>query len=236
MPQIFCSRYFPTPLESSRNWRRQFKIALDDEIIFTKLLQQSGYYTAAFTAHSFYPQEGKLAAAFDEYHYVNPKRKSSYAEADRMIEESIRWIKINRGKNYFLYIHLMDTHFPHFIRKGYRDWITGKLTYRAIEKTLDWIQHEPDFYSDELKKLFSDLHDMSIRYTDDQLARLFNYLRNEGLIEDTLIIITADHGEELGEYGALGHGYSLRDEELHVPLIIHYPRGFPQARRVDFLT
>lgn len=73
-------------------------------------------------------------------------------------------------------------------------------------------------------------YDAAIAYLDHQLGVLFRELEGAGLLEDTLIVITSDHGEQFGEHGLLTHGNSLYLPLLHVPLLISYPRGYRQER------
>jgi arylsulfatase A-like enzyme len=75
----------------------------------------------------------------------------------------------------------------------------------------------------------SDAYDEGIRYVDDGLATVFNTLKSLGLYDNTLIIITADHGEEFMEHGLLGHGESLFDEVIRVPLIVKFPCPGPHC-------
>src|SRR5690606_13780827 len=71
-----------------------------------------------------------------------------------------------------------------------------------------------------------------ITYHDEQLGRLMDYLRERGLLDETLVVYTNDHGEEFGEHGQLGHGWSLYESLLRAPLVMHYPPLFP-ARTVQ---
>jgi arylsulfatase A-like enzyme len=73
------------------------------------------------------------------------------------------------------------------------------------------------------------LYDSNVSYQDQQLGRLLAQLRESGIADRTMIIVTADHGDELWEAGRVGHGGSLRDILVRVPLLIHYPPRFPAA-------
>lgn len=78
------------------------------------------------------------------------------------------------------------------------------------------------------------LYDGKIKYADAQLGRLFDHLEKHGEMDDTLIVLTSDHGEELGDHnGGLGHGNSLFNEVLHVPLIISCPDILPQGISIE---
>jgi arylsulfatase A-like enzyme len=81
----------------------------------------------------------------------------------------------------------------------------------------------------ETLRAMSDAYDETIRYIDDGLGRLFELLKSRGLYDNTLVIITADHGEEFMEHGLLGHGLSLYDEVIRVPLIVKFPCPGPHC-------
>ena len=71
--------------------------------------------------------------------------------------------------------------------------------------------------------LVSDAYDDCISYLDSQIGKLMDELESRGLLKNTLVVITSDHGEELGEHGLFGHGRSLYSQEVHVPLVILAP-------------
>jgi arylsulfatase A-like enzyme len=79
------------------------------------------------------------------------------------------------------------------------------------------------------------LYDGEIRFMDDQLALLFEYLNKNNLLSNTLIIITSDHGESIGEHKLLDHGHALYEEQIRVPLIMIGP-GIPKGKRISGLV
>jgi arylsulfatase A-like enzyme len=89
----------------------------------------------------------------------------------------------------------------------------------------------PPLTADEQRHL-ADLYDAEVAYFDEQLGHLVDELRQRGLLANTLIVVTADHGEELFEHGHIGHGYSLYDELLHVPLVFCGP-SIPSSTRCE---
>ncbi len=132
---------------------------------------------------------------------------------------------------FFAYIHYMDAHAPYAPPAPYdtrymtpaiaaRPHVTDHPTYTGF------LPFEPGraVSADSLSSMIA-LYDGGIRYLDDQLARLFDDLRRRGLYDNTLIIFTADHGEEFHERGGWGHGHSLFEELVHVPLILSCPAG-----------
>ncbi len=77
-------------------------------------------------------------------------------------------------------------------------------------------------------------YDAQVSYVDEQLGRFWQFLAAKGLAEKTMIVLTSDHGESLGEHGELTHGYFIYQSTLWTPLLIHWPAGMaPHAARVD---
>jgi arylsulfatase A-like enzyme len=64
-----------------------------------------------------------------------------------------------------------------------------------------------------------------VKHMDEHLGRLLDWMKVEGLSEDTVVVVTSDHGEEFREHGGWWHGNRLYDEQIHIPLIVHYPLG-----------
>jgi arylsulfatase A-like enzyme len=79
----------------------------------------------------------------------------------------------------------------------------------------------------------TEMYDAGVHYSDALLERVVSALRRRGTLDRTLLIVLADHGELLGEHGAFGHGLSLYQEELHVPLLVRYPERVPAGMRVS---
>ncbi|MDD5556691.1 MAG: sulfatase [bacterium] len=152
--------------------------------------------------------------------------------ANRAFEEMLP--EIRRSRPYFLWIHYFDPHDPYF---PCRPWITAynpdktsyrKYSHRTMKKLremLDEIRSDP-----AAPQALRDLYDSEINYTDDHIRALVEALPDS---DNTLFIVTSDHGEEFLERGELGHGSSLFEEQVRVPLIIAPAGGAPAARTVE---
>jgi arylsulfatase A-like enzyme len=81
-------------------------------------------------------------------------------------------------------------------------------------------------------EILAALHDGEITYLDSRIAEVLRWLQGAGMLDRTMVIITADHGENIGDHQMMGHAYCLYDTLLHVPLIIHYPDGTVTSGRV----
>ena len=173
------------------------------------VMHAAGYATAAFVGSSVLGHPLGFATGFDTYDDYMGKRVVEANQSGLLLERragvvtdrAINWLKANGHKNFFLWCHYYDPHAPYQPPEPYRHL------------------YAKDLYSGE------------IAYTDSQLGRLFDYLKAQNLLESTLIIATADHGESLGEHGEETHGVFLYDSTVHVPLIIAGP-GIPAGKAI----
>ena len=137
------------------------------------------------------------------------------------------------GRAFFLFINYMDAHVPYMPPAPYDTMFPGKdrrfTESRYIATYLDVIAHDHKI-SDHARDHLVSQYDGGIAYLDGQLASLFNRLKADGLYENSLIIVTADHGEALGERNCMDHGgMSLYEDQIHVPLLIKYPNSRESA-------
>jgi arylsulfatase A-like enzyme len=145
--------------------------------------------------------------------------------AGRINADFLGWLS-RRGpgaRPFFAFLNYYDVHHP-YLRPGDRPSDAGLLrSWWSLDKRrLDARQVERA----------CDAYDDCIAYLDDQLGRLFGELERRGVLRDTLVVVTADHGEHLGEQHLCGHGVSLYRPELHVPLIVVGPEDLVPSGRV----
>jgi len=136
-----------------------------------------------------------------------------YRPAGVVNQYLLSWLEARRGERFFLYVHYMDPHTPYF-----RHPYDGTAFVDALPPDqAPWV---------------SRLYDGEVSYLDTQVGELFAALKRWGLYDEALIVFTADHGEEFFEHGGWGHGATLYEEQLRVPLIIKYP-GNRYAGTID---
>jgi arylsulfatase A-like enzyme len=133
------------------------------------------------------------------------------------------------GRPFFLFLNYMDAHVPYIPPAPYDTMFPGKdpafTENRYMSTYLDVIAHDRKI-SDSAHRHLVSQYDGGIAYLDAQLAVLFERLKAAGLYDNTLIIVTGDHGEALGERNCMDHGgMSLYEEQIHVPLIIKFPNS-----------
>ncbi len=140
-----------------------------------------------------------------------------------------------KAASFFLFLNFMDAHFPYVPPPPFDRQFLGKdpqliaSDYHELEGLVE--RKVRDLTVKERQALVSQ-YDGGIAYEDWQVGQLLDKLKNLGLYENTLILITADHGEHFGDHQLLGHSKSVYQSLIHVPLVIKYP-GHQQAAVVD---
>jgi choline-sulfatase len=184
------------------------------------ILRGAGYKTAAFVGSVLLSAEYGFDAGFQHFDDEMPatgslldydQRRSAAAVAER----ASAWLRDHRSEPFFAWIHFYDAHAPYTAGDGPRD-----LSRRSGEAAT------------------ADSYDTGVANADRGVAAILKTLDATGLREHTAVIVTADHGEGLGDHGEREHGLLLYDAVLRVPLIINVPGGSTrvvpqQARHID---
>ena len=172
------------------------------------VLKQAGYATGAVVASAVLDSRFGLNQGFDFYYDHFDFSRLEEANLDEMerpgnvvADQALDWLGKNSQKKFFLWMHLYDPHYP----------------YRP-----------PEPYSREYA---SQPYDGEIAFADEQVGRLLRFLKDKGLYQNTVIVLSGDHGESLGEHGEKTHGFFIYNVTMHVPLIIHLP-GKPATQTV----
>jgi arylsulfatase A-like enzyme len=175
-----------------------------------------------------------LKALLAEYpELFDASRQSSPETIDRALE----WIDEVRESPFFCFVHLFDAHDPytppppfdtHF-DPDYEGAITGKRVAAADSPV------RGDMDPRDLEHVIA-LYDGGIAWVDSEVGRLVDQLKERALLENTIVVITSDHGEEFFEHGNKTHRHSLHVESVHVPLIMRWPAGIAQGLSVPSAT
>lgn len=150
----------------------------------------------------------KAVAKPESYRY----RKS----AAMVNRDALAWLSEQGDRPYFLFLNYFDVHDPYVPPAG----ADRKFSAARVGEELS-----PE-------EVVRDAYDDCLAYLDDQIGRLLDELETRGKLENTLIVVTSDHGEAFGEHGLNGHGVSLYRPETHIPLIVVQPETAPAGRRV----
>ncbi len=250
---MFTGRY---PNELSTDWLSP----LDDRYpTVAEVLRDQGFATAGFVAnYSFCSRPAGVARGFIHYEdfplsigeflkhswlirlmmgsregfscvgmYNNPSRKSGRQVTDDFLD----WLKDHQDRPFFAFLNYLDAHDPYL-----PDKLVGEdrpLTHDEKILMRNWWQMEQADIGPEEMRLARACYDSMIHYLDRQMGRLLDGLEAYGLRDNTIVIITSDHGEHFGEHGLCYHGNSVYRPLVHVPLIIGWTNRLPAGVRVD---
>jgi arylsulfatase len=157
-------------------------------------------------------------------------RNRFYARVDTINARALKWLAL-QDSPVFLWNHYMDPHDPYEPPIEYRDKYR-KLSQDDIRNLHKRAASDPNSISQDEKGKLIDLYNGEIQFTDAQIGMFLKELKSEGWLDDTLVIITADHGDAFGEHGYFGHPRHLDEELVKVPLIVVGP-GFKKGKTVD---
>jgi arylsulfatase A-like enzyme len=197
----------------------------DDPPTLGEQLRAFGYPTHAVAGNpNLHPRFG-MARGFDRYDY-RAGDMQNIRRADVIVDTTIKWLKGRRGAPFFLFLHFFDPHMnydpPPLTRGRFTAGMPSgrlKLPFAESARTRAgrlWL-------SVEEQEFVRAAYDEEIAFVYLQLGRLFAFLRTSGMFDRSIIVFTADHGEELWDHNGFEHGHTLYEELLHVPLIVWGP-------------
>lgn len=188
------------------------------------------------------PLVGEWTFSLLKFTRTNLLSESSLASTDAatITDKAIQWLEKNPRQAFFLFLHYEGGHAPYEAPEEYarlfgNEYDEDRITQHPESAGifLPFQEGEP-VPADDREKMVAQ-YDAKIRYHDDELGRLVGYLRESGLLEKTLLVIVSDHGEDFYDHHGWGHGHSLYEELIHVPLVLYAPEYLPQGRRVEDL-
>ena len=211
--------------------------------LLSERLQQDGFATGGFIANGFISGKFGFDQGWDRYrNYIREGRPS---EAEHVYRDALAWLEETAagspGKPFFLYIQAIDPHVTYEVAEPYwRPYFDG--TYRgALGRSVSAAEQ----VALSKKKMPADQKNVSwlralyrgeVAYHDEHMGRFIDELDRRGLRKNTLLVVTNDHGEELGERGRFGHGHQVYEEMVRAPLLLSYPPLFPAGARIDHIV
>jgi len=225
---------YPISLKLIQNGHKLDKSFLTLAEIFSAMK----FNTAGFVSTNSHFKEGGLDQGFSTFNEPPEKKKVHRRTAEQTMDTCITWLeKRNPSDKFFLWIHLFDLHRPFNPLPQYRKMLSfssdrEKQGYVRFLKE----QHHLDlnYFGSEEKALDTiESYDSELLFIDHQIKRLYEWMNQKGLGNQTLWIITGDHGEGLGNHNRLGHGQHIYNVQVRVPLIFHFTDHIASIRKAE---
>lgn len=203
IPALLTSKFFHSGIALDENVppRRPPRVK-PENLLLPEVMKAAGYRTGVIASHDYWNDWGLQQGVDDYDNSIGAKHDPFLIAADKVTDRSLAWISRQGEGRWFLWAHYIDPH--------------GR--YVAHPSVVDWGTSEPDLYDAEL------------RWTDQEVGRLLQELGRLPGGDRTIVIITSDHGDSMGEHNVPvgNHGTALYRELLHVPLIFAIPDNPPK--------
>jgi len=231
-------RFYLTP------WNIPNAINFDDEIpvVAEMFWDTKKYTTVAFDNLINFRSHMKQFVRGYEF-YINVTRSSKWVHheilADDVNGRLIPWLKSHANEQFFMFVHYWDPHLPYNHPQQFRNLFhhergnLSDLKSRPVPAGYDYIQGwgAADLIYEGDEKRSIDMYDEEIRYVDNAIGEIVKTLDELGILDDTCIVVTSDHGESLGQHEIYGHAI-LDEATIYLPLVMRYPKRLPQGKVV----
>jgi arylsulfatase A-like enzyme len=204
----------------------------DDAVTLAEVLSDAGYETIAFSGNPWISKRGNLVQGFRRAELTGTARRAPagtglpHVASGRVRDALEGWG--DAAAPIFLFVNLIEPHWPYEAPAAVQErFVPGApvpMDHPAMFAMPRWYL-KPDEVPRDLLPLRTAMYDADLAYADAILDELLRTLRELGRLDDALVIVTSDHGENHGEEGHVGHVFSLTEATLQVPLAIRLPRG-----------
>lgn len=214
---------------------------LSEEVVtLAEVLEAQGYDTAAFVSGPFLRPIYGYDQGFDVYdESVVGRGKNAHVglTSPRLLRLTEDWLSAWKNRTprqpFFVFLHMWDPHYDYAPPAPYDTMFDpdydGDMDGSRFAKN-------PGVHAGmdprDLEHIVA-LYDGEIRYTDEHIGRLLDTLREIGVYDETLVVVTSDHGEEFFEHGQKGHAKTLYEEIVRIPLLLQYPERVPPGQVIE---
>jgi arylsulfatase A-like enzyme len=203
-----------------------------------ELLSEAGYRTASFSSNAWVSARSNLTQGFDTAEVVKPRSPEGSGLPHPENERVAGWLRARDPERpFFLFVNHVEPHWRYFAPAPWR--LRFLLQGDRKESDDPALFPLPRWYAGEgavPERTLRDreaLYAAEIAYADAVLGELLDLLESQGVLEESLVIVTSDHGENLGDHGHMGHVFSLYESTLRVPLAVRRPGGDERGIRSD---
>jgi arylsulfatase A-like enzyme len=207
----------------------QDKLA-DKWVTIDEVAKKGGMFVAGASGNGYIRPSRGFGSGWDKF--VNHIEKDLGLKGADIMEKGLSFVAPKKDAPWFLYLGFIDTHVTWRAKQPWMDRYDGGYKGRFATEYGDDGPNGSDGknLSEKEHDHVRALYDSNVSYQDQQIGLLIDKLTAWGVWDKTMLIITADHGDEQWEDGRVGHGGSERETLLHVPLLIHYPPMFPATK------
>lgn len=223
-PGILTSSYY---LDYGYSKDKKFN---PNRVLISEPLHDKGIITAGFHSNAYLSAYFGWNRGWDTFYDSMEDEvtdKVPFIEASIMNNKVKAWLSNQKGKEkpFFLWVHYMDVHEPYIPKRDYLGFIDPFININeddmfALFKN---VLLKRDVSNQETIELLRKLYLAGVRKIDDSVKELFDFLQKANVLNETVVIITSDHGDEFGEHGGLSHDGKMYSELVDVPLIIFDP-------------
>ncbi len=191
--------------------------------MFAEVLQRHGVTTFAASANPLIAGSHGFQDGFETFRHI------PWEHGARITTEFERWLRKAKTYRWFAYLHYIDPHDPYeapghagraFVDPGYEGVFSRKESLNELYNTVNYGLPPAHEISDRDLDFLKASYDQEILYWDRQFEAVVTALERQGILENTIVVVTSDHGEEFKEHGMFKHGHQLFEESLWVPLVI----------------
>jgi arylsulfatase A-like enzyme len=191
--------------------------------------KKAGKYVAGVSANGYIRPARGFGTSWDKF--INHIESSLGLKGADVMEKGLSFITPKKDQPWFLYLGMIDTHVTWRAKQPWMDKYDGGYKGRFADSFGDdgkegFAKDLTDREKDHVRALY----DSNVSYQDDLLGKLIAKLQEWGIYDQTMIVVTADHGDEQWEDGRVGHAGSQKETLIHVPLVIRYPAMFPAVK------
>ncbi|MBN2561213.1 MAG: sulfatase [Phycisphaerae bacterium] len=221
-----------------------------DVTTIAERLKENGYHTGAVVCNAYVSVERGFGQGFADFaemwrdeNRLPPDGVSALTE-QAAVDRAVAWIdrKAATKAPFFLFVNFNVAHLPYKPELQFRekfmtrDWAAERIV-RAMTIVGVWKHLVGRLRLDETDyQIMRELYEGEVATADAQVGALIDALLRRSLLDDTLVIVTSDHGENIGDHGKIDHLLSMYDSTLHVPLVVRYPRRFEAGTVNDELV
>lgn len=251
MPQLMSGEYYRdnvlAPFQVDANPREMSFARPDPSPLLPAIFRAAGYATTGVSAHTWVSPQSELGRAFEHFELLPFTPGDAHGDAAPLVDRALAlWRARDPAGPTFLYVHFMDAHIPRRLPEGAPlhpvpgyDWRTrfrdgGEPAFDRTRR--GWNRYDASDFTAGDRAHYAAVYDTKLHHADAEIGRLLAGLEaDDPGLRHTVVVATADHGEELGEDGRIEHSASLADGVQHVPWIVAGGPVVP-GQRCDGLT